>query len=48
MDPATAAGITLTVIPLIVSALENYEYTFHPRIIFSHRYRKEIDKFLNM
>ena len=44
-DPATAAGLALAVIPLIVSALENYEYTFQPIIIFSKRYCKEVEKF---
>ena len=44
-DPATIAGLTLAVIPLIVSALENYEHTFQPIIIFSKRYRKEVEKF---
>lgn len=44
-DPATAAGLALAVIPLIISALENYEYTFQPIIIFSKRYRKEVEKF---
>ena len=44
-DPATATGLALAVIPLIVSALENYEYTFQPIIIFSKRYRKEVEKF---
>lgn len=44
-DPATAAGLALGVIPLIISALENYEYTFQPIIIFSRRYRKEVEKF---
>lgn len=43
-DPATAAGLALAVIPLIVSALENYEYTFQPIIIFSKQYRKEVEK----
>ena len=44
-DPATAAGLALAVIPLIITALENYEYTFQPIIIFSKQYRKEIEKF---
>ena len=44
-DPATAAGLALAAIPLIVSALENYEHTFQPIIIFSKRYRKEVEKF---
>jgi hypothetical protein len=28
VDPATSAGLVLAVIPLMISALENYEYTF--------------------
>ena len=43
-DPATAAGLALAVIPLMLTALENYEYTFQPIIIFSKRYRKEVEK----
>lgn len=45
MDPATAAGLALAVVPLMISALENYEYTFQPIIIFSHRYKREIERF---
>ena len=44
-DPAPAAGLALAVTPLIVSALENYEYIFQPIIIFSKRYRKVVEKF---
>ncbi len=45
MDPATAAGLALAIVPLMMSALENYEYTFQPIIIFSHRYKREIERF---
>ncbi len=45
MEPATAAGLALAILPLIVAALENYEYTFQPVIIYSSRYRKEVKKF---
>ena len=31
--------------PLIISALENYEYTFQPIVIFSRRYQKEVKIF---
>ena len=44
VDPATAAGLALAAIPLMISALENYEYTFQPIIIFSRRYRKEVER----
>lgn len=45
MEPATVAGLVLAVAPLIISALENYEYTFQPIIIFSRSYRKEVERF---
>lgn len=45
MDPVTAAGLALAVVPLVISALENYEYTLQPIVIFSRRYRKEIKRF---
>lgn len=38
------AGLALAVLPLIVSALENYEYTFQPLLIFSHRHQREIER----
>lgn len=44
MDPVT--GVSL-IIPLIISALENYEYTFQPIIIFSRHYRREVERFQN-
>ena len=47
MDPATAAGLALAVVPLMISALENYEYTFQPIIIFRKRYKKEVERFQN-
>lgn len=47
MDPATGIGLGLAVIPLTISALENYEYTFQPIIIFSRHYRKEVERFQN-
>ncbi len=45
MEPATVAGLALAVGPLIISALENYEYTFQPIIIFSRGYRREVERF---
>ena len=45
MDPVTATGLALAVVPLVISALENYEYTLQPIVIFSRRYRKEIERF---
>ena len=47
MDPVTAAGLALAIVPLMISALENYEYTFQLIIIFSHRYKREIERFQN-
>lgn len=47
MDPVTAVGLTFAVLPLIIAALENFEYTFQPIIIFSRRYRREIERFQN-
>ncbi|TAQ84987.1 hypothetical protein B7494_g6697 [Chlorociboria aeruginascens] len=44
MDPVTAAGIALAVIPLIISAVENYEVTFQPFVTYC-RYVKEIERF---
>ena len=47
MDPATATGLTLAILPLIISAIENYEYTFRP-IVTYHRHRKEAKRFQNI
>jgi hypothetical protein len=44
MDPATIAGLTLGIIPLIISMVENYEVTFQPFITYRH-YSSEIAKF---
>lgn len=41
------AALALAVVPLMVSALENFEYTFQPILIFSHRYRREVERFQN-
>lgn len=45
MEAVTVAGLGLAVAPLIISALENYEYTFQPIVIFSRRYKSEIERF---
>ena len=45
MDPVTAAGLGLAIIPLVISALENYEYTFQPIYIFSRTYQREVERF---
>ena len=45
VDPATAAGLGLAVVPLIISALENYEDTFKFFIIFTRKYKKEVEDF---
>ena len=47
IDPATTAGLALAVVPLMISALENWEYTFRPIIIFAHRYRSEVENLQN-
>ena len=44
MDPITGAGLALAVIPLVIAALQNYEYTLQPIVIFSSRYRKEVER----
>ena len=36
------AGVTLAVIPLIIAALENFEYTLQPVLIFSRRYKQAV------
>jgi hypothetical protein len=44
MDPATIAGLVLGVIPLLISAVENYEVTFQPFVTY-RRYAKEVLRF---
>jgi hypothetical protein len=44
VDPATAAGLTLAVMPLIILAVENYEVTFQPFVTY-RRYVKEVQRF---
>jgi hypothetical protein len=44
MDPATTAGLTLAVIPLLISAFENYEITFQPFVIYC-RHIREVQRF---
>jgi hypothetical protein len=44
MDPATIAGLVLGVIPLIISAVENYEVTFQPFVTY-RRHVKEVERF---
>lgn len=44
MDPLTVAGLALGIAPLIISAVENYEHTFQPFVIY-RRYSREIDRF---
>ncbi|MCJ1248659.1 hypothetical protein MMC30_005877 [Trapelia coarctata] len=41
---AEAAGLTLAVIPLLISAVENYEVLFRPFVTYS-RYAKEAERF---
>ena len=42
-----AVGVALGICPLIISAIENYEYTFRPIIIFTHRSGKEVKRLFN-
>jgi hypothetical protein len=44
MDPLTLTGLALGIAPLIISAVENYEYTFQPFVTY-RRYSREIDRF---
>lgn len=44
MDPVTAAGLTLAVIPLLISAFENYEITFQPFVTYC-RHVREVQRF---
>ena len=48
MDPVTGVTLALGIIPLIISALENYKYTFQPIYIFTRHYRKEVERFQNV
>ncbi|KAH7409115.1 hypothetical protein BKA64DRAFT_664177 [Cadophora sp. MPI-SDFR-AT-0126] len=44
MDPFTITGLALGIAPLIISAVENYEYTFQPFVTY-RRYSQEINNF---
>jgi len=44
MDPATITGLVLGAIPLLISAVENYEVTFQPFVTY-RRYGKEVQRF---
>jgi hypothetical protein len=44
MDPATIAGLVLGVIPLLISAVENWEVTFQPFVTY-RRHAKEAQRF---
>lgn len=45
MDPVSGAGLGLAILPLIISALENYEHLFQPLFIFTRDCRKEVELF---
>ena len=47
-EPATAAGLALAVVPLIISALENYQNVFEPFIIFKKKYKEEVKRFQDL
>ena len=34
MDPVTITGLALAILPLIISAIENYEYTLRSAHVF--------------
>lgn len=42
---AEAAGLVLGVIPLIISALENYDSIFQPVKVFTSTYQAEVERF---
>jgi hypothetical protein len=44
MDPVTAIGLTLGVVPLFISVIENYEEILQPFVVY-RRYEKEINRF---
>jgi hypothetical protein len=44
-DPATVAGLALAVVPLLISAFENYETTFQPFVTYC-RHVREVERFL--
>lgn len=44
MDPATVAGLVLGVVPLLISAVENFEVTFQPFVTY-RRHAKEVQRF---
>lgn len=44
-DPITAAGLVLAVVPLLISAFENYEITFQPFVTY-FKHVKEVERFL--
>jgi hypothetical protein len=46
MDPVTAISVTLGVVPLFISAIENYEEIFQPFVVYQ-RYEKEINRFVS-
>ena len=45
MDPVIPISLALGVAPLIISALENYERTFQPLVIFSRDCQREVERF---
>ena len=45
MNPVTTTSLVFAVLPLIVAALEKYQNTFQPMLIFARRYRREAEKF---
>lgn len=44
MDPLSAAGLALAIVPLLISAFENYEITFQPSVTY-RRHVKEVERF---
>lgn len=43
-DPISVTGLALAIVPLLISAFENYEITFQPFVTY-RRYAKEVERF---
>lgn len=44
-DPISVTGLALGIVPLLISAFENYEITFEPFVTY-YRHVKEVNRFL--
>jgi hypothetical protein len=43
-DPISTTGLALAIVPLLITAFENYEITFQPFVTYC-RYVKEVERF---